>query len=148
MAQGYWKRPDETAYTFNAFRSDTREGPYLRTGDLGFLKDGELFVTGPTTSSYDRVYRISPAGEVSVFFRGLGRPQGLAFDRRGNLYVAGSLGGRRGIVRLNPAAEAELVLGGSNIVGLALLPSHRAVIATNNSLYTLDWDVEGLPLNG
>ena len=46
VAQGYWKRPDETAYTFNAFRSDTREGPYLRTGDLGFLKDGELFVTG------------------------------------------------------------------------------------------------------
>jgi acyl-CoA synthetase (AMP-forming)/AMP-acid ligase II len=46
VAQGYWKRPDETAYTFNAFRSDTREGPFLRTGDLGFLKDGELFVTG------------------------------------------------------------------------------------------------------
>ena len=40
------------------------------------------------------------------------------------------------------------MLGGSNIVGLALLPSHRAMITTNNALYTLDWDIEGLPLNG
>ena len=89
---------------------------------LAFSPAGELFVTGPTTSSFDRVYRISPAGEVNVFFRGLGRPQGLAFDRAGNLYVAASLGGKRGIVRLTPEAEAEVVLGGSNIVGLALLP--------------------------
>lgn len=121
--------------------------PSMSAYHLAFSPTGELFVSGPTTSSFDRVYRISPAGEVSVFFRGLGRPQGLAFDRRGNLYVAASLGGKRGVVRLTPQAESELVLGGSNIVGLALLPSHRAVITTNNALYTLDWDVEGLPLN-
>ncbi len=121
--------------------------PSMSAYHLAFSPTGELFVSGPTTSSFDRVYRISPAGEVSVFFRGLGRPQGLAFDRRGNLYVAASLGGKRGVVRLTPQAEPELVLGGSNIVGLALLPSHRAVITTNNALYTLDWDVEGLPLN-
>ena len=121
--------------------------PSVAAYHLAFSPAGELFVTGPTTSSFDRVYRISPAGEVSLFFRGLGRPQGLAFDRRGNLYVAASLGGKRGIVRLTPQGEPELVLGGSNIVGLALLPSHRAMIATNNALYTLDWDIEGLPLN-
>jgi hypothetical protein len=121
--------------------------PSVAAYHLAFSPADELFVTGPTTSSFDRVYRISPAGEVGVFFRGLGRPQGLAFDRRGNLYVAGSLGGKRGIVRLTPQAEAELVLGGGNIVGLALLPSHRAMIATNNAIYTIDWDVEGLPLN-
>ena len=83
-----------------------------------------------------------------MFFRGLGRPQGLAFDRADNLYVAGSFGGKRGIVRLTPHAEAEVVLGGSNIVGVALLPTHRAIITTNNALYSLDWDIEGLPLNG
>ncbi len=122
--------------------------PSLSAYHLAFSPTGDLFVTGPTTSSYERVYKISPAGEVSIFFRGLGRPQGLAFDKKGNLYVAASLGGKRGVVRLTPQAEAEIVIGGSNIVGLALLPTHRAFVATNNALYSLDWDVEGLPLNG
>ena len=122
--------------------------PSISAYHLAFSPSDELFVTGPTTSSYDRVYRINPAGEVSVFFRGLGRPQGLAFDRDGNLYVAASLSGRRGIVRLDAQAEAELVMSGSNVVGLALLPSHRAFITTNNALFSMDWDVEGLPAAG
>jgi sugar lactone lactonase YvrE len=122
--------------------------PSISAYHLAFSPAGELFVTGPTTSSFDRVYRITPAGEVEVFFRGLGRPQGLAFDRAGNLYVAASLSGRRGIVRVNPQAEAEIALSGSNIVGLALLPSHRAFVATNAALFSLDWDVEGLRATG
>ncbi|HKV05917.1 MAG TPA: IPT/TIG domain-containing protein [Candidatus Acidoferrales bacterium] len=134
--------PDREIFVFATLE------PSLSAYHLAFSPSGELFVTGPTTSSFERVYRISPAGQVSDFFRGLGRPQGLAFDRRGNLYVAASLGGKRGIVRLTPQAEPELVLGGSNIVGLALLPTHRAMITTNNALFSLDWDVEGLPLNG
>src|SRR4029077_20925153 len=119
--------PDREIFVFATLE------PSMSAYHLAFSPTGELFVSGPTTSSYDRVYRISPAGEVGVFFRGLGRPQGLAFDRSGNLYVAGSLGGRRGIVRLTPQAEAEVVLGGGNIVGLALLPTNRAMIATNNA---------------
>ena len=134
--------PDREIFVFATLE------PSVAAYHLAFSPTGDLFVAGPTTSSFDRIYRISPAGEVDVFFRGLGRPQGLAFDRLGNLYVAGSFGGRRGIVRLTPKAEAELVLGGTNLVGLALLASHRAMIATNNALYALDWDVEGLPLNG
>jgi acyl-CoA synthetase (AMP-forming)/AMP-acid ligase II len=46
VAAGYWDRPDETEQTFNARLADTGAGPYLRTGDLGFVRDGELFVTG------------------------------------------------------------------------------------------------------
>jgi len=46
VAQGYWQRTDETEQTFRAFLQDTGEGPFLRTGDLGFSHDGELFVTG------------------------------------------------------------------------------------------------------
>ncbi len=46
VAHGYWNRPQETERTFQACLADTGEGPFLRTGDLGFLKDGELFVTG------------------------------------------------------------------------------------------------------
>ena len=134
--------PDREIFVFATLE------PSLSAYHLAFSPTGELFVTGPTTSSYERVYRITPAGEVSVFFRGLGRPQGLAFDRKGNVYIAASLGGKRGIVRLTSLAEAELVVGGSNIVGLALLPTHRAMITTNSALFSLDWDVEGLPLNG
>ena len=46
VAQGYWQRTDETEQTFRAYRPDTGEGPFLRTGDLGFTHDGELFVAG------------------------------------------------------------------------------------------------------
>jgi sugar lactone lactonase YvrE len=134
--------PDREIFVFATLE------PSVAAYHLAFSPAGDLFVSGPTTSSFDRVYRITPAGEVSVFFRGLGRPQGLAFDRAGNLYVAASLGGKRGVVRLTPKAEPEVVLGGSNIVGLALLPTHRAFIATNSALYSLDWDVEGFSPNG
>jgi sugar lactone lactonase YvrE len=120
--------------------------PSVAAYHLAFSPTGELFVTGPTTSSFDRVFRINHKGEVSTFFRGLGRPQGLALDRRGNLYVAASYAGRRGVVRIAADGTAELVLGGSGIVGLALLPGHRAILATTGALFSLDWEVEGLPL--
>jgi len=46
VTQGYWNRAEETKQTFHTYLADTGEGPFLRTGDLGFLQDGELFVTG------------------------------------------------------------------------------------------------------
>jgi 8-amino-7-oxononanoate synthase len=46
VARGYWRRSDETEQTFRAHLQDTGEGPFLRTGDLGFTHGGELFVTG------------------------------------------------------------------------------------------------------
>ena len=120
--------------------------PSVAAYHLAFHPSGDLYVTGPTTSSYDRVYRITQGGDVKAFYRGLGRPQGLAFDREGNLYVAASHAGRRGIVKITPAGHADLVLAGSGLVGMALLPSGRAILATSGALYTLDWDVHGLPL--
>jgi sugar lactone lactonase YvrE len=122
--------------------------PSVAAYHLAFHPTGELYATGPTTSSFDRVYRISQGGEVTTFFRGLGRPQGIAFDREGNLYVAASLGGRRGIVRITQMGRAELVLSGGAIVGMALLPTGRAIVATSNAVFTLDWDVRGTPLFG
>src|SRR3984957_12730790 len=122
--------------------------PSLAAYHLAFHPSGDLYVTGPTTSSYDRIYRITKGGDVSAFYRGLGRPQGLAFDRDANLYVAASYGGRRGIARVSPDGQAEVTLSGSGLVGLALQPSGRAILTTNGALYTLDWDVRGLPLLG
>ncbi|MDJ0691329.1 MAG: amino acid adenylation domain-containing protein [Xenococcaceae cyanobacterium MO_188.B32] len=46
VTQGYWNRPEETEQTFQAYLADSGEGPFFRTGDLGFLKNGELFITG------------------------------------------------------------------------------------------------------
>jgi len=122
--------------------------PSFAAYHLAFHPSGDLYVTGPTTSSFDRVYRVTQGGEVNVFYRGLGRPQGLAFDRDGNLYIAACHGGHRGIVRITPQGLPEMVLSGSGIVGLALQPSGRAIVATINALFTLDWEIRGLPLNG
>jgi hypothetical protein len=119
--------------------------PSLAAYHLAFHPDGELYATGPTTSSFDRIYRISRGGEVTTFYRGLGRPQGLAFDRDTNLYVAASHGGRRGIIRITPQGHAELVLSGSGLVGMALLPTGRGMLVTSGALYSVDWDVRGLP---
>jgi 8-amino-7-oxononanoate synthase/acyl carrier protein len=46
VAQGYWNKPEATEQTFGAYIAETNEGPFLRTGDLGFVQDGDLFVTG------------------------------------------------------------------------------------------------------
>jgi len=122
--------------------------PSVAAYHLAFGPDRYLYVTAPTTSSHDCVYRISEAGESSVFYRGLGRPQGLAFDVNGNLYVAASLGGRRGIVRFTPTAEAELVISGPGLVGLAFAPPPLGglILATNGALFHLNWPASGFSL--
>lgn len=120
--------------------------PSVAAYHLAFGPDFCLYVTGPTTSSYDHVYRVNPAGEVSSFFRGLGRPQGLAFDTQGNLYVAASFEGQRGVVRLTPQAQPELVVAGFGIVGLCFTSHRSMILATGNSLLELFLDIEGKPV--
>lgn len=113
---------------------------------LAFDSENVLYVTGPTTSSYDAVHRVSTSGEVDVFYRGLGRPQGLAFDAEGRLYVAASFQGRRGVVRFHGQGDPEMFVSGPGIVGLAFSPSKDLIVATQNSLYRLDIDQAGKPL--
>lgn len=120
--------------------------PSIAAYHLTFGPDGYLYVSGPTTSSFDSVYRVSSDGEVEVFYRGLGRPQGTAFDADGNLYVAASLTGRRGVVRIAPDRKAELFVSGPNIVGLAFTPSRALLVATSNALYRVDVNLQGRPL--
>lgn len=120
--------------------------PSIAAYHLAFSPAGDLYVSGPTTSSFDSVYKVTPAGEVEIFYRGLGRPQGMAFDAEGNLYVAASKNGRKGVVRITPDAKAELFLSGPNIVGLAFTPSRSIVVATNSALFRVDVDIAGHPL--
>src|SRR6202049_4531568 len=75
---------------------------------LAFGPHGDLFVSGPTTSMFDCIYKVTPQGNVSTFFRGLGRPQGVAFDVEGSLYVAAFLSCKSGIVKIPPSGEASL----------------------------------------
>jgi hypothetical protein len=120
--------------------------PSISAYHMAFGPGGYLYVTGPTTSSFDTVYRISDHGDVETFYRGLGRPQGLAFDDQGRLYVAASLAGRRGVVRISQDQKAELFLSGPGIVGLAFTPSKALAVATTNALFRVDVGIKGRQL--
>ena len=132
--------PDRQIFVFATLE------PSMAAYHLAFGPDGYLYVSGPTTSSFDCVYRVSDHGEVEVFYRGLGRPQGMAFDEDGNLYIAASIGGRRGVVRIGQDRQAELFLSGPGIVGLAFTPSRSMVVATTNALHRVEVGIKGRPL--
>lgn len=119
--------------------------PSIAAYHLAMGQDNLLYVTGPTTSSFDSVYRIAPTGEVEVYYRGLGRPQGVAIDAEDRVYVCASLGGRRGVVRLDAKRQPELFLSGPAIVGLAFTPSRALMVCTNNALYRVDVGIQGRP---
>ncbi len=120
--------------------------PSVSAYHFAFGPHGDLFVTGPTTSSFDSVYKIDPHGTTSTFYRGLGRPQGLAFDVAGNLYVAASLSGKRGIVKITPEGKASLEVAGLGLVGLAFAPGRSVILSTTSAVHHLSWDIQGLPL--
>jgi sugar lactone lactonase YvrE len=120
--------------------------PSIAAYHFAFGNDGYLYVTGPTTSSFDSVYRVSANGEVETYYRGLGRPQGLAFDAEGRLYLAGSLAGRRGVVRFDQKGTPSLFLSGPGIVGLAFTPSRSLAVTTNGALFRVDAGIAGRPL--
>jgi sugar lactone lactonase YvrE len=107
---------------------------------------GNLYVTGPTLSSNDAIWMIDPHGEIRAWYRGLGRPQGLALGSDGNVYLAACLRGRRGLVRVSPGGDAALVVAGQNLVGIAFSPLGTAILTTNEAVYDVDLGVEGLPL--
>ncbi|HEX5411950.1 MAG TPA: IPT/TIG domain-containing protein [Terriglobia bacterium] len=132
--------PDRQIFVFATLE------PSVSAYHLAMGPEGNLYVTGPTTSSFDSVYSISPDGAVKRFYRGLGRPQGMAFDASGNLYVAASLSGQRGVARITPQGKAELCVSGYNIVGLAFTSRRSMIVATNNSLVELFLGIEGQPL--
>ena len=135
-----------TIYTINEIGEATTFAtiePSMAAFHLAFGPDGFLYVTGPTLSSFDSVMRIGRDGVVTRFFTGLGRPQGLAFDNAGNLYVAASRRGHRGIIRITPDAEAELVVAGLSLVGLCFDDHGNMILASNRELFKVPLGIEG-----
>jgi sugar lactone lactonase YvrE len=130
--------PDRQIFVFATLE------PSVAAYHLAFGQDGTLYVTGPTTSSYDNLYAIDRDGNTRVFYRGLGRPQGLALDFEGNVYVCASWRGKRGVVRITPAGDASFAIAGSGIVGLAFAPGGDVILATSTAMYHLALGVEGL----
>lgn len=119
--------------------------PSVAAYHLAFDAAGWLFVAGPTLSTRDCIYRISPSGDVSVFYEGFGRPQGLAVDDRGRLYVADALAGRGGLFRF-PAGggEPECLISAGGLVGVAFGPRGSMVVCSADTAYRLDAGISGL----
>src|SRR5689334_9974021 len=130
-------------------RAWTQLEPSVSAFHLAFGLDDSLYVAGPTVTSFDSIWRINPDGDIDMFFKGLGRPQGLAFDRDGNLYVAAAFRGRRGIVRISPdGSDAKLVVAGINLIGLAFSATGEMAVVSIDSVYSLPMQIKGTLLRG
>jgi hypothetical protein len=68
----------------------------------------------------------------------------MAIDVEGNVYVAASLAGKRGIVKITPDGKASLEVAGPGLVGLAFAPGRSAVLATTGGVHHLSWNIQGL----
>ena len=96
--------------------------------------DGWLYVSVPTLSTHDRIYRVSRSGDVETVADQFGRPQGLAFDADGRLHLAEALAGASGIYRLDDGTRT-LVVAGRRLVGLAFAANGQMVVATGDTVY-------------
>jgi sugar lactone lactonase YvrE len=117
--------------------------PSMTGYHLAFSDDGWLYVSYPTLSGSDQIYRITPAGEVQSFVSGLGRAQGLAFDTVQNLYVVAYTAGAGGVVRITPTGDVTRVIAGVNLVGLAFGTQGNLLLTDNSTVYSIAFGVEG-----
>lgn len=117
--------------------------PSVAAYHLAFGQEGTLYVSVPTTSAHDCVYAIDSDGNTTPFYRGLGRPQGLAVDIAGDVYVVASLHGQQGVVRLPQDGEPSLVVAGRDLVGFSFTPHGTALLSTSTAVYDVDLGIEG-----
>ena len=104
---------------------------------LAIAPDGHVWLTAPTLSTYDPVYRVSPSGTVSTVDVRFGRPQGIAFDNHGTPFVVEALAGSSGLYRLGSNGIPELVLSGPNLIGVAFDVFGNMVVCSNETAYRL-----------
>ncbi len=96
-----------------------------------------LFVTGPTLSSTDVVYRVGLDGGVEQFAGGFGRPQGVAVDRFGRLHVVEALAGHCGVHRVDSDGGRRPVVAAAGLVGLAFGRDGDLWLTSSDTLYRL-----------
>ena len=101
---------------------------------LALGSDG-LYVTAPTLSARDAIYRVTFSGDVSVVHTGFGRPQGIAFSPDGILYVVEALAGVSGLYRVRDGHDPELVVAGPKLVGLAFNGKSDMIVCTSDTAY-------------
>ncbi len=111
--------------------------PSVAAFHLAIGPDNAVYVTGPTLSSYDEISRVDLNGAVTIRYGGFGRPQGLAFDATGMLFVVEALAGASGLYRLPPDGAPELVLVGPELIGVAFDPLGGLVVCSNETAYRL-----------
>jgi sugar lactone lactonase YvrE len=112
--------------------------PSLAAFHLAMGPGDALYVAGPTMATYDHVYRVDRLGGVSIVSSEFGRPQGMAVDQAGDLYVVDALAGGAGLYRVRAGAPRELVVAATALVGVAFDPRGGLVVASNDTLYRLD----------
>ncbi len=111
--------------------------PSISAYHFAMSPDNNLYVSGPTLSTQDCIYRIGDDGDPQVVFRGLGRPQGMAFSPDGNLQIAASYRGTRGVFTLSNGG-LEHTIAAPMMVGLAYSPDGSKLFLSNNrSLFEL-----------
>jgi hypothetical protein len=118
--------------------------PSVAAYHMAFGPDDRLYVSAPGLQSSDSVYAIDKSGSTRRYFRGLGRPQGMAFDTEGNLYIAACHRGRRGILRITPGGtSAELLVAAANAVGLCFNRRGDMIVATGDRVWSLPMGIQG-----
>ena len=152
-ATGLAFAPDGTLYVGDRTGSIFRVSPDKRVENiaklpasvaafhLAFGPDGNLYVAAPTLATHDPVYRVTPTGSTRTISTRFGRPQGLAFDRAGTLFVVDALAGSAGLFRVSldeEDAAPTLALSAPTLVGVAFDPLGGLVLASSDTIWRLD----------
>jgi glucose/arabinose dehydrogenase len=109
--------------------------PSIAAFHLAIGPHEEVYVTAPTLSTRDPIYRVDHRGEVTVFAEGFGRPQGLAVDAEGTLHVAEALAGASGVYRVRRGGRRELIVAGDGVIGLAFHPGRGVAVVSSDTAY-------------
>jgi sugar lactone lactonase YvrE len=126
--------------------------PSVAAFHLAYGPDGCLYVAAPTLSTHDPLFRISPSRLVDVVCQDFGRPQGLAFDSTGALFVAEAMAGGAGLYRVDvtdPCPTPVRVLSAVALIGVAIDPAGGLVLTSNDTVWKLDvglWPYESSKL--